>query len=285
MKAASRVTTTWHYVFYVSPLSSSRRLFSLSLDKTLGWLVGQREARSQLQRGVVVLPPVPAVLAPRRLAGTPRRIIDAGPGAGRSAGHLHALPGAAVGDEDVVVPADGVGAVQVAAMPDRVPQLDVGRIGDHRLVVRLKLRTVAAGPEQPRRAEELEEHPLELTAVDHVDDEVDAAVDGHQQIADLHHPLRRIGDERLVDVRGERQDVADQEDYHHAQQHRRQADLATLMTRQLLQVPVRFPHLQVATREIYIREGVQNVSFSFVLLDERNNVIRYISKILLLIKR
>lgn len=87
---------------------------------------------------------------------------------------------------------------------------------------------------QPRRAEKPEERPLEFTTEDHVDDEVDAAVDGHQEVADLHHPSRRILDESLVDIRGQRQDVADQEDHHHAQQHRRQADLATLVTWQLL---------------------------------------------------
>lgn len=126
-------------------------------------------------------------------------VIDAGTGAGRPAA-LQALPGATVGHLDIVVPADGVGAIEVA-VPHGVPQLDIRRIGDDRFVVRLEFRTVPAGYEQPGRAKQLEEYPLELPAEDHVDDEIDAAVDGHQQIADLHHPLRRIRDERLVRVR------------------------------------------------------------------------------------
>lgn len=169
-----------------------------------------------------------------------------GTGAGRPAG-LQTLSGTAVGHVDVVVPADGVGAMEVA-VPHRVSQLNIRRVGDDRLVVRLELRTVPALHEQPGRAEELEEYPLELTAEDHVDDKVDAAVDGHQQIADLHHPLRRIRDERLVRVRDHGHYVADQEHDHHAHQHRRQADLAALMTRQLLQVPVRLSDLEADIR-------------------------------------
>lgn len=148
---------------------------------------------------------------------------------------------------DVVVPADGVGAVEVA-VPDRVSQLDIGRVGDDRLVVRLELWTVSTWHEQSGRTEELEEYPLELSAEDYVDDEVDAAVDGHQQIADLHHPLRRIRDERLVRVRDHRQYVADQEHDHHTHQHRRQTDLTTLVTRQLLQISVRLPDLETDIR-------------------------------------
>lgn len=151
--------------------------------------------------------------------------------AGSGAAAFQALPGAAVGHVDVVVPADGVGAMKVAVMPDRIPQLDVRHVGDDRLVVSLKLRAVPAGSEQSGRAKKLEKYPLELPAEDHVDDEVDAAIDGHQQIAGLHHPSRWFAEERLVDVRDQRQDVADQKHDHHAQQHRRQADLSTLMPR------------------------------------------------------
>lgn len=148
---------------------------------------------------------------------------------------------------DIVIPADGVSAVEVA-MSYWVPQLDICGVGHDRFVVRLEFWTISARHEQPGRAEELEEYPFELSAEDHVDDEVDAAVDGHQQIADLHHPLRRIRDERLVYVRDHGQNVADQEHDHHAHQHRRQADLATLMTRQLLQVSVRFSDLETDIR-------------------------------------
>lgn len=115
--------------------------------------------------------------------------------------------------------------------PERISQLDVRHVGDDRLVVSLKFRAVPTGPEQLGRAKELEEYSLELPAEDHIDDEVDAAVDGHQQIAGLHHPPRWLIDECLVDVRDQRQDVADQKHDHDAQQHRRQADLTTLMTR------------------------------------------------------
>lgn len=130
---------------------------------------------------------------------------------------------------DVVVPTDGVDAIQMA-VPDRVPQLDVRHVGDHRLVVRLELWTVPAGSEESRRAKELEEYPLELATENHVDDEVDAAVDGHEQIAHLHHPVWWILDEGLVNVRGQGQNIADQEHHHHAQQHRCQPDLASLVT-------------------------------------------------------
>lgn len=222
------------------------------------------EQLTSLQRGVVLFPAVPAVLAARRpghLTGTPRRtfrrIINAGPGTERS-GELDALPGAAVGNvgvavDQVVVPVDCVAAVKVADMPDRVPQLDVGRIGDDGLVVGLELGTVPVGPVQPRRTEELKERSLELATEDHVDDEVDATVDSHQEIADFHHPPRWILDECFVNVRGQRQDVANQEDHHYTQQHRRQTDFAALMTRQLLQVLVRFPDLGTNGKERYYK--------------------------------
>lgn len=103
-----------------------------------------------LQRGIAIFPSVPTVSTvrhPRHLAGAPRRspgrIIDAGTGTGRSAA-FQALSGAAVGHVNVVVPANGVGAVEMT-VSDRVSQLDVRRVGDNRLVVRLKLRTIPPG--------------------------------------------------------------------------------------------------------------------------------------------
>lgn len=104
-------------------------------------------------------------------------IIDAGTWTSRSTA-LEALSGAAIGHMYVVVPADSVGAIEMT-MPDRVSQLDVRRIGDDRLVVRLKLWTVPSRYEQPRRTEKFKEYLLEFPPEDHIDDEVDAAVDGH----------------------------------------------------------------------------------------------------------
>lgn len=80
------------------------------------------------------------------MTGTPRwspgRIIDAGTGTSRSTA-LQTLSGTAIGHVDVVVPADGVGAIEMT-VPDRVSQLDVRRVGDDRLVIRLKLWTVSS---------------------------------------------------------------------------------------------------------------------------------------------
>lgn len=120
---------------------------------------------------------------------------------------------------DVIVPGDGVSAIEMA-VSNRVSQLDIRRIGDDRFIVRLELWTVPTGCGHFGRAKELEEYSLELSAEDHVDNEIDAAVNDHQQIADLHHPLRRIRD-GLVRVRDHGQDITDQEYDHHAHQHRR----------------------------------------------------------------
>jgi len=48
---------------------------------------------------------------------------------------------------DIVIPTDGVGAIEMA-MPDRISQLDVSHISDHRLVVRLELWAVPARSEE-----------------------------------------------------------------------------------------------------------------------------------------
>lgn len=74
----------------------------------------------------------------------PGRIIDAGAGTDGSTA-LQALSGTAIGHVDVVVPADGVGAIEMT-VPDRVSQLDVRRVG-HRLVICLKFWAVPSGYE------------------------------------------------------------------------------------------------------------------------------------------
>lgn len=81
--------------------------------------------------------------------------------------------------DQVVVSIDGVTAIEIADLPDGISQLDVGCVGNDGLVVRLELRAIPVGPVQSWRTEELEERPLELATEDHVNDEVNAAVDGH----------------------------------------------------------------------------------------------------------
>lgn len=81
-------------------------------------------------------------------------------------------------------------AVLVSVVPlDRVSQLD--HVRHDGLVVRLEFWTVPTWGKEPCAAEQLEEEALEFAPEDDVDDEVDAAVDGHQQVAHLDHPIRR----------------------------------------------------------------------------------------------
>lgn len=99
------------------------------------------------------------------------------------------------------------------------------------VVVRLVGR-VAAGREEAMAAEQDEEQSLELLAEDDVDDEVDARVDGDEEVARLDHAVEQVAVhvdlEGLDDVDHQGQQVALEEDHHHAEEHRGQADLAAL---------------------------------------------------------
>ena len=146
-----------------------------------------------------------------------------------------------------------VAATAVLQPARRVAQLDVAHVRGDRVLVRLEIRTLR--PARPAHAvqaclrvathatEDLEEEVLEAPAEDHVDDEVHAAVYRHEEVADLDEPGGRVHVDVLVDVARQRQDVADQEDYHHAEEHRRQADLATLVVGETAEVPIGLPHL------------------------------------------
>lgn len=213
----------WHWnrhsTFFTTSIGESSWCLIKTLKQTSNCV------SCSLQCGIAVLFPLPTVATIRCSRHQTMashwilaRIINAGTGAGWFAA-LQALPSGAIGHVDVVVPGDGVSAIEMA-VPDWVSQLDIRHIGDDWFVVRLELRTVPTGCGHFGRAKEFEKYPFELSAEDHVDNEIDAAVNDHQQIADLHHPLRRIRD-GLVRVCDHGQDIADQEYDHHAHQHRR----------------------------------------------------------------
>lgn len=144
------------------------------------------------------------------------RIINAGPWTGWPSRHFHTLSRTAV--RDVVISINGTRSVQMI-MPDGISQFCISHIGDDRLVVSLEFWTVSAWSEQLRATKQLQEYPLEFPTEYYVDDEVDAAVDRYEKVACLYQPKWRIVEESLVNVRGEWQDVADEENDHYAKQH------------------------------------------------------------------
>ena len=89
----------------------------------------------------------------------------------------------------------------------------------------------------------LEEEPFEFLAEDDVDDEIDGRVDGDEQVAQLHHLHRQVDGEALEQVVHQSQNVAHEEDGHHAQKHHRKADFATLQPRETLPLGVSTTHL------------------------------------------
>lgn len=99
-------------------------------------------------------------------------------------------------------------------------------------------------------AEQYQEQSLELITEYHVDDEVNTRVNGHQQVAGVDQVGGHVGVqgllqlERLYYVDDEGEQVAHEEDGHHAQEHRRQADLALLQPGEALPLLVRLQHLQ-----------------------------------------
>ena len=99
------------------------------------------------------------------------------------------------------------------------------------------------GTADPDAAEVAQEEALELVAEDAVDDEIHRRVEADQQIADAGHLVHQdVG--RLEDVDRHRQNVEDEEDGNHAQQHRCQTDLPLLRVGQQRPLPIRLPHLQ-----------------------------------------
>lgn len=94
------------------------------------------------------------------------------------------------------------------------------------------------------RAEVLDEEALELLAEDDVDDEVDGGVDGDEEVGGLDELVDDEVVEGLEDVVDEGQEVAEEEDDHDAEQHRRQPDLFLLQTGEPLSLLIRPSHLQ-----------------------------------------
>ena len=72
--------------------------------------------------------------------------------------------------------------------------------------------------------------------------EIHRRVEADEEVADARHLVDEdVG--RFEDVDGHGQNVEDEEDGNHAQQHRCQTDLALLRIRQLRSLPIGLPHL------------------------------------------
>lgn len=90
-----------------------------------------------------------------------------------------------------------------------------------------------------------QENPLELLTKNHVDQEVAAAVDGHQQIARLGQWVVDEVVEGLRYVHHQGKEIEGEEHYHHTQQHGRQTDLPFFGAWQSLAFSIRPFHLPI----------------------------------------
>lgn len=95
-----------------------------------------------------------------------------------------------------------------------------------------------------RGAEELDEEPAELLSESDVHDEVDGGVYGDEEVARLDQFVVELAVEGLDDVVDEGEEVAQEEDYDDADEHRRQADLLLLQAGEAHSLVVCLPHLR-----------------------------------------
>ena len=165
----------------------------------------------------------------------------------------------------VPVRAHGVVPVQAETLPVAVRreavllQASVGGVPPH-------------PQEDPVRAEQHQEQPLELLPERHVDDEVDARVDGDEQVAGFDHVVERVGVEvahvlveALDQVDEEGEEVAREEDGHHYDQHHGQADFSALVSGEARPFSVGLAYLREAqnharTRRLLSGGTISNVT-------------------------
>lgn len=89
-------------------------------------------------------------------------------------------------------------------------------------------------------AKDLQKHGFKSVAESAIDQDVDRAVDGDEQIGHL-DDLSVVNAEQLEDVVDQRQDVADEEDHHDDQQHHGQIVFPLLLIRKHGSSRVRLP--------------------------------------------